>query len=242
MDVEEGLEDRRSSMADETPGAPGPAADPPEDLSELGALTASFPVGDATAPPVAPVGLATNSGQIPAAAPFPPPAPARTPGPTFCPRCGAPRTSTLSRCDECGYRFAVRCPRCGAINTGEATTCASCGHHLISAAHGAWMVGPPRPHLAALRGSAARGTRGSAAKRRGLKSRSPGHSPLFFFIIASGAIVLALGVILLLLILAQNPHLLGNVRPMASGRAIDHTARLALRWCSRRPAASAIGL
>jgi hypothetical protein len=192
-------------MADETPISQA-STGAGETLSELASLASPSPAPSSPIQVDAPAAVLAEPDR------------ASRQTPSECPRCGAPHTGYTNRCAECGYRFLVRCPKCGAVNDGEATACGACGQRLISAAHGAWMVGPSRPGLLVRGGATGRTVRSNAAKRRGLKARPQGHSPLFFFVIATGAFVLVLGVLLVLLILAQNPHLLGGLRqlPIAS--------------------------
>jgi hypothetical protein len=122
-----------------------------------------------------------------------------------CPRCGAANYDVVSRCAECGYRYTLRCPHCGAVNAGDAPACKACGHRLISAAHGAWRIGPVSPLALARR------TSRRASLRRGSKTKSQGRSALFYFLIVTGAITLALAILIVVLTLALSGYVFGGV-------------------------------
>ena len=124
-----------------------------------------------------------------------------------CPRCGAMNYDVVGRCAECGYRFTLRCPHCGAVNAGNAPACKACGHRLISAAYGAWRVNT----ISQL--ALARRTSRRASPRRGLgghRKRSEGHSLLFYFVVVTGAITLALAILIVVLTLALSGYVLGG--------------------------------
>jgi Double zinc ribbon len=121
-----------------------------------------------------------------------------------CPRCGAANYDVVSRCAECGYRFTLRCPECRAVNAGDASTCKTCGHRLISAAHGAWRVGPVSS-LALARQRSRR-----ASPRRDFKMKPKGHSALFYIIVVTGAITLALAILIVVLTLALSGYVFGG--------------------------------
>jgi hypothetical protein len=179
-------------MPDETQDLSAPSPQPsgplvsiaPPDLSELAEVASDNP---APAPP------AHDSSGQPAQSPLP----AHAPALIECPRCGTKTDARLNRCVECGYRFTVRCPECGAVNSGEASACGKCGHRLISAAYGAWTVGPAVPRVRARR--SARGT-----QRIGSRKKTEGRSPLFYVMVVTGLIALALAILILALLVVPD--------------------------------------
>ncbi len=174
-------------MVDETQGLPpGDAA--PENLSDLSGLASPPPALELESP-------AEETAVVEVA----------KPDLVQCPRCGAANYDVVSRCAECGYRFTLRCPHCGAVNSGDASACKACGHRLISAAHGAWRVGP----VSSL--TLARRAKRRASPRRSFKTKSKGHSALFYIIVVTGAITLALAILIVVLTLALSGYVLGGV-------------------------------
>jgi hypothetical protein len=168
-------------MADESQEtSPPPTSAAPDDLSVLNGYAPNGLV-----PPAPAAGSPDETGQFPA------PALAR------CPRCGAETDTRLNRCTECGYRFTVRCPECGAVNSGEASACVKCGHRLISTAYGAWTVGPAAPRARARR-------RARATKRIGSRTKPEGRSPLFYVMVVTGLVALALAILIIALLVVPD--------------------------------------